>query len=228
LAPHKYFQTNFKNRTPKLLTPYSLKLTTINTTIIIMTNTTTDTTAQKVIVFGSTGPIGTHLVGKMSKEQPSWKIYAVTRSSGGDNRFSHLPNVQVVQGDINVKNEAMTLSADKDIVYSCVGFARYEAKYWAKHWPIVIDNILSASSQTSHQKLVFCNNLYAYGATQNISPSSTIVPAGKKTKPAVRAMIRKDLQKRMDERPESITVVGGADFFGPLVTSKQTNKLNDY
>ena len=37
--------------------------------------------------------------------------------------------------------------------------------------------------------------------------------------------LRRKLQTRMDDRPDSITVVGGADFFGPLVTS--TSFLGD-
>lgn len=130
------------------------------------------------------------------------------------------PNVKVLQGDPNDKESTLTLSADKDIVYSCVGFHRYEAKYWAKHWPLVVENLLAASSQRPDQKFVFCDNLYAYGATTNISPTSTpIIPKSYKTKPGVRAHLRAMLQKRMDEHPHSIVAVGGADFFGPHVTN---------
>lgn len=179
---------------------------------------------KDVIVFGSTGAIGRHLINILVKEQPTWKIFAVSRSESTD-KFDGLSNVQVVQGDPNARDQVLKLSANKDIIYSCVGFSRYEAKYWAKHWPIVVDNLLEASLQKAGQKLVFCDNLYAYGPSRNISPNSPTVAPGKRTKPAVRAMMRQKFEKRMAENPESITIVGGADFFGPYVTD--TSFLGD-
>jgi len=92
-------------------------------------------------------------------------------------------------------------------------------KYWAKHWPVVVDNLLLASSQKEGQKLVFCDNLYAYGPTTNISPSSSIISASDRSKPGIRVHLRNKLQQRMNDKPESIAVVGGADFFGPYVTN---------
>lgn len=172
---------------------------------------------MKVIVFGSTGPIGRTLIEILAKEEPSWEIFAATRSS--TNKFEGLKNVHVVQADPNNREETMKLSADKDLVYCCVGFARYKVKYWAKHWPVVVDNLLAATSQRPEQKLIFCDNLYAYGASTNISPSSPIVPPSYKSKPGVRVCIRQKLAERMKEKPASITVVGGADFFGPYVTN---------
>jgi nucleoside-diphosphate-sugar epimerase len=117
------------------------------------------------------------------------------------------------------------LSADKDIVYSCVGFSRYEAKYWNKHWPIVVENLLAASNQRTGQKLVFCDNLYAYGPATNISPLSHTVAPSKKTEQGVRAIFRKKFEERIAENPNSITIVGGANFFGPYVTN--TSFLGD-
>ena len=176
---------------------------------------------MKVIVFGSTGAIGQCLIEILSRDQPKWEIFAVTRSLPSDvKKFDAYPNVQVTQGDPNDKESTLQLSADKDIVYSCVGFPRYEAKYWAKHWPPLLENLLAASSQRPDQKFVFCDNLYAYGATTNISPtSSPIIAKSWKSKPGVRAHLRGMLQKRMDEDPKSIVAVGGADFFGPHVTN---------
>ena len=173
---------------------------------------------MKVIIFGSTGPIGRTLIAILAKEQPTWEIYAVTRSASTD-KFDGLTNVQVVQGDPHNKEETMKLSLDKDIVYCCVGFEKYTVKYWAKHWPIVIDNLLAASSQNDGQKFIFCDNLYAYDTTSSISPQSQIIPASDRSKPGVRALIRQKMQQRMKDQPKSNAVVGGADFFGPYVTN---------
>lgn len=90
---------------------------------------------MKVIIFGSTGAIGTALISILSKEQPSWSIYAVTRDRNKYSKtFAEYPNVQLVQGDPHDKDHVMKLSADKDLVYSCIGFTNYEAKYWARNW----------------------------------------------------------------------------------------------
>ena len=174
---------------------------------------------QKVIIFGSTGAIGRHLIEKLSEQHPAWEITAVSRSTTFS-KFSHLPNVTLVQGDAEDKDTMLSLCRDKVIVYSCIGFPRYERKYWAKHWPVTVDNLLAASSQFPNQKLVFCDNLYAYGPGEGVSPSSKIVKASIKSKPGIRAMLRSKFEARINKKPESITIVGGADFFGPLVTDK--------
>lgn len=177
------------------------------------------TTTKKVIVFGSTGAIGRHLIAVMSQQAHNWDIVAVTRSASTD-KFSQFPKVQVAQGDASDKDAVLELCKGMDIVYSCIGFPKYETKYWAKQWPIVVDNLLEATKLNKGQKLIFCDNLYAYGATTNISPDQTsMVPPSTKSKPAIRSMLRQKFQERMKEAPNSIVVVGGADFFGPYVTS---------
>ena len=178
--------------------------------------------STKVIVFGSTGAVGSTLVSILSEKEPTWEIHAVTRRNPSEvEKFKGLSNVKVVQGDPNDKESTMKLCADKSIVYACIGFPQYERKYWAKHWPIVVDNLLAASSQKKSQKFVFCDNLYAYGHSHSspISVSTQTVPPSDKSKPAIRAKLRQKFQARMDKHPESIAVVGGADFFGPGVTN---------
>lgn len=173
---------------------------------------------KRVIIFGSTGAIGRGLVDVLVKQQPTWEIFAATRGTKSD-LFKSFPTVKIIQADPNDKDAVMDASADKDIIYSCIGFTRYEAKYWAKNWPLVVDNLIAASNQREGQKLVFCDNLYAYGAQCNISPKSDTVAPGTSSKPAVRALIRQKFQKQMNDAPNSIVVVGAADFFGPRVTN---------
>jgi nucleoside-diphosphate-sugar epimerase len=177
--------------------------------------------AMKVIVFGATGAIGAGLIDIILQNRPTWHITAVTRDAGKAKLIvNDAPNVCVIEGDPNNKEDVMRLTADKDIIYSCVGFTKYEAKYWGLHWPIVVDNLLEGSSQRTGQKLIFCDNLYAYGPGKEISPSSPTVPPSMTSKPGVRAMIRPMLKARMDRDPSSISVVGAADFFGPGITKQ--------
>jgi hypothetical protein len=137
------------------------------------------------------------------------------------------PNVTMVEGDPFDEESVLELTADCDIVYSCIGFHRDERKYWAKHWPrIVLENLLAAIKPDSingsiHKKrLVFCDSLYAYGPRENISPKSSAVAQSYKSKPAVRAKVREMMVQHMAQYPGTLTAVGGADFCGPHAVDK--------
>jgi len=171
--------------------------------------------SPRVVVFGSTGVIGSLLVQLIAEKQPTWKIDAVSRSSGSS-RFASLSNVAMVQGDAEDQERTIEICTGAHIVYVAIGFPKYQTKYWGEHWPIVVQNLLGASSST---RLVFCDNLYAYGPGTNVSTSSALVEPGLDSKPAIRALIRQKLQERISTNPNSIVVVGGADFFGPNVTT---------
>ena len=168
---------------------------------------------SKVLIFGATGPIGTNLIEIICKEQPNWSILAVSRTGGESSRLArlNLPQVTMVKSDIENLEDARQLTQDVDLVYCCIGL-QYEAKYWAAHWPVIVENLLQVTSIT--RPLIFCDNLYAYGATTDISPDSKIVSPSLKSKPGVRSILHETFQRRMQSDPGSIAVVGGSDFFG--------------
>jgi nucleoside-diphosphate-sugar epimerase len=184
----------------------------------------------KVIVFGATGAIGTSLVKILCAEHKGWEIFAVTRSVKGTSRLASMnlpPNVTMVEGDPFDEESVLELTADCDIVYSCIGFHRDERKYWAKHWPrIVLENLLAAIKSDSingsmqKKRLVFSDNLYAYGPGENISPKASTVAPSNKSKPVIRAKVREMMVQHMAQYPGTLTAVGGADFCGPHVTDK--------
>ena len=177
-------------------------------------------TASKVIVFGATGAIGTSLIEIIHEKQPTWEILAVSRSGPkADSPLAKIPQVTMVKGDVEDLETVQELTKDVQLVFCTVGFPQYESKYWAKHWPVVVDNLLAVTNES--RPLVFCDNLYAYGPGTNISPSSPTVSPSTKSKPAIRALLHQKFQERMDTLPKSIVVVGGADFFGPGVTNTE-------
>jgi nucleoside-diphosphate-sugar epimerase len=175
---------------------------------------------KKIVIYGATGAIGTGMIEIMSKKQPEWTILAASRSGGSSSHLAtlKLPNVQMVKGNVEDLKNTCELTNDADMVYCCIGYPQYEAKYWGEHWPIVAKNLLEVTSAS--RPLVFCDNLYAYGPTTNITTKTDTVPANLTTKPGTRATIRKLFQTRMDEDPQAIVVVGGADFFGPRLEGK--------
>ena len=186
---------------------------------------------QRVVIFGSTGTIGTHLAEYLSKEYPIWEIHAVTRNADSSSRLKTmaLPNVQMVTGDPFDKQSVLDLTKDCDVIVSCLGFVKYETKYWAKHWPLTVDNLLAATTAagTKKRRLVFCDNLYSYGnpAGTAISTHTKPLEASLKSKPCIRATIRQTFSKHMVEHPGTLSIIGGADFFGPYATA--TSFLGD-
>jgi len=178
-----------------------------------MTNNTS------VIIFGSTGVIGTFLAEYLSKQHPGWKIKAVTRSTANESRLSklNLPNVTTVAGDPFDKDQVLALCEECQKVYCCIGFHKYETPYWAKHWPLVADNMLAATG--SGRQLIFCDNLYAYGHGRDLNEQSPTIKASLKTKPAIRSLLRQKFQDHMKAHPGTVTVIGASDFFGPHCTA---------
>jgi nucleoside-diphosphate-sugar epimerase len=172
-------------------------------------------TAKKVLVYGATGTIGTNLIQIISKKQPEWTVLAATRSGGAGSYLAalNLKNVEMIQSDIENLEDARTLTTDVDLVFCCVGFLQYQVKYWATHWPVVVENLLQVTS--SARPLIFCDNIYAYGPTTNISTATKTVAPSLKSKPGIRATLRQSFENRMKSDPMSIAVVGGAEFFGP-------------
>ncbi|KAG7367246.1 hypothetical protein IV203_029917 [Nitzschia inconspicua] len=100
------------------------------------------------------------------------------------------------------------------------GFSKYDAKYWAIHWPIVVDNLLAASCQTPKQKLVFCDNLYAYVPGRDTSPSMTKTVLPSLNIPGVRALIQNKFKEKMNERTSRFHCrCEWCRLFGPGITN---------
>jgi nucleoside-diphosphate-sugar epimerase len=116
------------------------------------------------------------------------------------------------------RDQVLGITERTDILFCCIGFEQYDAGYWGQWWPTVIDNLLHAT-RGGEKKLVFCDNLYAYGAGQVISPRAKTVEAGLDTKMAIRALLRAKFQQHMKDHPGSVVIVGASDFFGPHCTN---------
>ena len=105
----------------------------------------------------------------------NWKIVAVSRSGPKTNaRLAslHLPNVDIVKGDVEDLESVKQFTNDADMVFSPVlDSFKYEQRYWVKHWPKVVDNLLAVTSVDC--PFIFCDNLYAYG-----NPSTKTLPPG--------------------------------------------------
>lgn len=110
----------------------------------------------------------------------------------------------------------LAASAHATHVYITLGLA-YKARVWQRDWPRIIDNFCAAARQHGF-KLVFFDNIYAYGPTPLQVPMREDHPQHPVSrKGQVRLAMLQRLQKA--EREEGLQLVIGrcADFYGPEV-----------
>lgn len=176
---------------------------------------------MKVIIFGATGLIGTNLSEYLSHHHPDWKIHAVSRSSQSSRLSAlNLPNVSFVQGTITDPTSVLELCRDVDMIYCCIGFMPYSTRNWVKNWPIAAENLLAATrsdSSSRKKKLIWCDNLYMYGAGVNLKADGIRIPSNKTSKTGIRSYLHQLFQEHMKNYPGTLAVVGASDFFGPHV-----------
>jgi nucleoside-diphosphate-sugar epimerase len=182
-------------------------------------NTTT------VTVFGATGAVGKSLICQLQEMHPEWRIRAICRSgkptssAAGASNADSASKVTWKDGDIMDLSSVQECVQDSRLVFSCLGFVQYERKYWASHWPRVVENLLQVCRQD--RSLIFCDNIYAYGTDHDtIRRSSSLVPPSFTSKPGIRTHLHTMFSRHMKDYPGTVTVLGSADFFGPGVGEK--------
>jgi nucleoside-diphosphate-sugar epimerase len=102
--------------------------------------------------------------------------------------------------------------AGSEVVYLLAGLV-YNAKVWQEQWPIVMRNVLDACKR-HNSKLVFFDNVYAYGHVRGVMTEETPFNPNSK-KGEVRARIATMLLDEVKAKNLDAMIVRGADFYGP-------------
>jgi nucleoside-diphosphate-sugar epimerase len=99
-----------------------------------------------------------------------------------------------------------------DIVYLTAGLP-YDIKIWQRDWHILMQNTIDACKQ-HNAKLIFFDNVYAYGKVDGIMTESTPYnPSSKKGE--VRAKIATGLMNEVQAGNLNAIIARAADFYGP-------------
>jgi nucleoside-diphosphate-sugar epimerase len=99
-----------------------------------------------------------------------------------------------------------------DIVYLTAGLA-YKTKVWEQEWPVLMQNTIDACKR-HNAKLIFFDNVYAYGKVEGIMTESTPYnPCSKKGD--VRAKIATQLMDETKKGNLNALIARSADFYGP-------------
>lgn len=156
-------------------------------------------------ILGSTGVIGTELA--KSLLQYTDKIRLVSRKSKKVN-----PTDELFTADLLNADQVLKAVEGSDVVYLTAGL-QYKIRIWQNQWPIIMKNVINAC-KTYKTKLVFFDNVYAYGLVKGWMKEDTLVnPSSKKGE--VRAQIAQMIMSEVEKGHLDAIIARAADFYGP-------------
>lgn len=117
-----------------------------------------------------------------------------------------------LKADVSSAEQTMGAVKDSSIVYLCIGL-KYDRRVWAELWPRIMSNTIEACKRCG-SKLVFFDNVYAYGKVDGAMTESTPYnPCSKKGE--IRAAIATRLMDEVKAGNIHALIARAADFYGP-------------
>lgn len=172
-------------------------------------------------ILGANGVIGVELSKRLPQHTES-KIRQVSRNPKKVNA-----NDTTFAANLLRYDETEKAVAGSEVVYLVAGLP-YSTKVWQKDWPILMRNVIDAC-QKHNSKLVFFDNVYAYGRVSGkMTEQTPFNPCSKKGE--VRAKVATMMLDEMQKKNIHGMIVRAADFYGPgallsLTHSTITEKL---
>jgi len=156
-------------------------------------------------ILGSTGIIGTELAKALT--QYTYKIRLVSRKPKRVN-----PTDQLVVADLTNPQQVLTSVEGSAVVYLTAGL-EYKIGVWQSQWPVIMQNVIDAC-KIHKAKLVFFDNVYAYGLVKGWMKEDTLVnPVS--IKGEVRAQIAQMIMSEVERGHLDAIIARAADFYGP-------------
>ncbi|MFT3767911.1 MAG: NAD-dependent epimerase/dehydratase family protein [Minicystis sp.] len=158
------------------------------------------------VVVGAGGQVGRALVAELCAR--GLRVRAVARGL----RAADFPGAEVANGDIGDPDQARRLCAGAAVVYGCLGAPQHA---WAAVLPRLVRGLLAGAS-ASGARLVFADNLYAYGPqAEPLVETMPMTSFGRK--PRLRAELSALLLGAHAAGAARVVVARAADFYGPGV-----------
>ncbi|WP_447004408.1 NAD(P)H-binding protein [Saccharothrix isguenensis] len=161
-----------------------------------------------VVVLGAGRGIGREITRQLVAA--GREVRAVTRSGG-------VPEgAQDVRSDLMDRASTLRAVAGASVVHLAAN-VRYSS--WADMLPTVVDNAVAAA-EAAGAKIVFADNLYAYGPVSGpLTEATPERPAGPKEK------LRGELGKRLRQASVPVATGRSSDYYGPGGTSSLPGEL---
>jgi nucleoside-diphosphate-sugar epimerase len=156
-------------------------------------------------ILGSSGIIGTELAKALT--QYTDRIRLVSRNPKKVNTSDEL-----LTADLNDAQQVIMAVEGSEVVYLTVGL-QYKISVWQNQWPLIMQNVINAC-KTHKSKLVFFDNVYAYGLVKGWMKEDTLInPSSKKGE--IRAQIAQMINTEVEKGNLDAIIARAADFYGP-------------
>jgi nucleoside-diphosphate-sugar epimerase len=156
-------------------------------------------------ILGAGGVIGRELSILLGRE--GRPVRQVSRDPRAVN-----PGDELVPADLLEAAAVDRAVAGSEVAYLVAGLP-YDARIWARDWPRIMDNVIGACGRHG-ARLVFFDNVYAYGRVEGpMTESTPYNPCSRKGE--VRARIATTLEEAMAAGQVEALIVRSADFYGP-------------
>ena len=175
-----------------------------------MTTQNTQISSKTISVLGASGNVGKLLVEYLASK--GHKIRAFGR---------HMPkfdfkNVENLALDYSNQEEFDRAIQGSDMTYMLVGL-EYKSKVWEAEWVPLVKRLIKAC-ESAKSKLVFFDNVYAYGLTTGKMTETT--PLNAQTR---KGKVRKEVQETLEKAHRSskikLVIAKSADFYGPGIST---------
>ena len=154
------------------------------------------------VVFGATGAIGGAVVGELARA--GRRVRAVSRGGQAPDGATGMA------ADASDRAQAARAAAGASVIYHC---ASPPYTQWPELFPILTGSILGAA-ESSGAKLVFADNLYAYGPVDG--PLREDLPAAARgPKGRIRAEMAAGLLAAHREGRARVVIGRASDYYGP-------------
>lgn len=166
------------------------------------------------VVLGSNGVVGRETIAAL--RAGGHDVRAVSRTQSA----TPAPGITHVAADLRDAASAARALEGADVAYLTVGLP-YSTRVWRRDWPAIVQNVIDGC--VAHgTRLVYFDNVYAYGRTEApMTESTPIRPTSRKGE--IRAELLRTLDASRDGRGLEVTVGRAADFYGPEATTSAFN-----
>jgi nucleoside-diphosphate-sugar epimerase len=156
-------------------------------------------------ILGSGGVIGRHV--SLELHRMGISVRQVSRNPLKVNENDELMTASLLDPE-----QTERAVAGSEVAYLTVGL-KYDVNVWREQWPVVMKNVIQACRK-HRVKLVFFDNVYAYGhCEQPMTENTTIRPTSGKGE--VRAEVLNMLLSEMSTGKIQALIARSADFYGP-------------
>ena len=168
------------------------------------------------IVFG-TGPLGYWVMKYLSDKGE--KVTLVSKSGKTNHKLPE--GVEIKSADSKNAEDVFKICKDADAVYYC---AMPPYTDWPNNFPDMIKGLIEGVSKTN-AKIIFGDNLYMYGSTNEKPVKENMPYAAKGHKGKTRALIANMLLDAHKEGKVKTTMGRASDFYGPKVINASFGEM---